>query len=286
MFKTFRSWLGKLLEIGDIEVSDELDKNLLHPNVVTGQTQLTPEQCVYPPIIRFNTNGDLPLQEILTISVIRSDLPALEIEANLVLIPGRMTWKPIKIVFRDSHNKISAWVGAQLQKQMNFNGMPYKFNFEIEDDNDIWYIEGAFMSNVEYDDFDDNSPMQIDVTIHYDIATKRNKKMKFDTNYPVYLGVSKSFFNALQTSGRLTNVRGLKFTDSLSKAEYYARLEAAKLEEPVGVVLKFDTAKLFNHPVFFSSLLEDLIDTVFDFITGFYDVVVEIIIVDEGGDYT
>ncbi len=109
--------------------------------------------------------------------------------------------------------------------------------------------------------------------------------MNFDTTYPVYLGVSKSYFNHLRFTGRLHGARGLKFTSSMKEAEANAREEARKVGEETGIVVKFETEKLVKHPVFTGNILEDIIDGIFRFITGFYEIVVIVEVIEEGGEY-
>lgn len=109
--------------------------------------------------------------------------------------------------------------------------------------------------------------------------------MAFDPTYPIYLGVSKSFFNTLRFTGRLHGARKLEFTDSMKQAEANARKEAHAVGEESGIVIKFETEALLKHPVFTGNVLEDIIDRIFQFITGFYAVVVIVDVVDNGGDY-
>ena len=105
----------------------------------------------------------------------------------------------------------------------------------------------------------------------------------FDTSYPVYLGVSKSFFNEVRYSGRLHNVHDLKFTPSMEEAEAQAREAANSVNEPAGIVIKFDAEALSKHPAFVNELIKE-IEKIFKFISGYYEVLIEIIF-DHGGDY-
>jgi hypothetical protein len=88
----------------------------------------------------------------------------------------------------DVTNSVSTLVGYQLQKQMNhfdqtsaLAGVNYKFNMYIEtldggDDTVLeqWYLEGCFLSDTEYDDFDYQSSeaVAISMTVRYDNATQ------------------------------------------------------------------------------------------------------------------
>lgn len=102
---------------------------------------------------------------------------------------GKATWETIQLVVRDDvTNSVSSLVGAQLQNQMNFfaqqtplAGANYKFQMLIDtldggDDTTLeeWFLEGCFLSSVEYDDFDYSSSeiMKITMTIRYDNATQ------------------------------------------------------------------------------------------------------------------
>jgi len=111
--------------------------------------------------------------------------------------------------------------------------------------------------------------------------------MNFDPAYPIYLGVSKTFFNALRLTGRLADALKADFTISMEEAEIQARAAAAAIGEEIGVVIKFETAELAKHPLFQRILddVEDVIEGIFKFITGFYEVSVTIVVVENGGNY-
>jgi hypothetical protein len=112
---------------------------------------------------------------------------------------GKATWETIQLVVRDDvTNAVSSLVGAQLQNQMNFfaqttplAGANYKFQMLIDTldgGNDVtleeWFLEGCFLSSVEYDDFDYSSSemMKITMTIRYDNATQTGGIMPLTSN--------------------------------------------------------------------------------------------------------
>lgn len=102
---------------------------------------------------------------------------------------GKPSWETISLVVRDDvTNSVNSLVGAQLQKQMNFfqqttplSGANYKFQMLIDtldggDDTVLeeWFLEGCFLTDVEYDDFDYSASeaMKITMTVRYDNATQ------------------------------------------------------------------------------------------------------------------
>jgi len=107
---------------------------------------------------------------------------------SIAYYAGKATWETISLTVRDDvTNSVSALVGAQLQKQMDFfeqttplNAGQYKFQMLIDtlDGNDTileeWTYEGCFLSTVNYHDFDYSSsdPMTIEMTIRFDNATQ------------------------------------------------------------------------------------------------------------------
>jgi hypothetical protein len=105
----------------------------------------------------------------------------------------------------------------------------------------------------------------------------------FDKNYPVYIGMSKSAFTEMRRNGRLYNVRSLKFTDSMEEAEKNAREEGKKVEDKTGIVVKFETNSLFSNIIFSDESLLDVIEGIFKFVLGFYEIEVLIVVVDGGG---
>ncbi len=107
---------------------------------------------------------------------------------------GKAEWQTIELTCRDDlTNSVSALVGHQLQKQMNFfqqttpsSGSNYKFQMYIETLNggddailEQWFLEGCFLTTVGYDQFtyDSSDPLTIALTIRYDNATQQNNLM-------------------------------------------------------------------------------------------------------------
>lgn len=112
---------------------------------------------------------------------------------------GKGKWETISLKVRDDiTNSVSTLVGYQLQKQLNhfdqtsaLSGVNYKFNMYIEtldggDDTVLeqWYLEGCFLANTEYDDFDYSSSeaVAISMTIRYDNATQSGGLMPTTVN--------------------------------------------------------------------------------------------------------
>lgn len=103
-------------------------------------------------------------------------------------------WQGISIELRDDvSNSVSRLVGHQIQKQTNhfeqtspLAGVNYKFNTYLETldgGNDTiieqWYLEGCFLSSVNYSSFDYSSsdPMTISLEVRYDNATQSGDLM-------------------------------------------------------------------------------------------------------------
>lgn len=103
--------------------------------------------------------------------------------------PGKGQFETLSLKVRDDvTNSVSTLVGYQVQKQLNhfdqtsaLAGINYKFNMYIEtldggDDTVLeqWYLEGCFLADVEYDEFEYSSSefMTITMTVRYDNATQ------------------------------------------------------------------------------------------------------------------
>lgn len=125
---------------------------------------------------------------------IQHNRTALHSYNNIVYIPQKPEWQSLEIVVRDDVTSgVSSLVAAQLQKQMNhfdqtseLAGINYKFLTQIEtlDGGNVttlenWYLEGCFLEQVQYDQFDYSSsePMQLTLTISFDNATQDNTIM-------------------------------------------------------------------------------------------------------------
>jgi hypothetical protein len=105
-----------------------------------------------------------------------------------VYLQGKHSWEQVTVVIRDDiSNSVTKLVGSQIQKQLNHfqqttaaAGNDYKFDTQIEvldgvnaGSSEIWYLEGCFLTNVDYSDSDysANDPVQITLQIRYDNAT-------------------------------------------------------------------------------------------------------------------
>lgn len=107
---------------------------------------------------------------------------------------GKAEWQDISLKVRDDATKsMSALVGAQLQKQMNFfdQTVPlaasnYKFQLLIQaldggNDNVLeeWVLEGCFVKTFNYaeNEYSSSDAMTIDMTIRMDNCTQSNGLM-------------------------------------------------------------------------------------------------------------
>lgn len=108
---------------------------------------------------------------------------------SIAYYAAKAVWDPVELVLRDDvTNSVSALVGHQEQKQMNFfeqtttvAGSNYKFQTYIETldgGNDTvletWTLEGCFLESTSYDDFDYASAedVTIKLSIRFDNATQ------------------------------------------------------------------------------------------------------------------
>jgi hypothetical protein len=142
-------------------------------------------------------NGGLELtQQVMSVGRPQVDFNPVEVHSynSTTYYAGKAQWQTLELTVRDDiTNSVSALVGHQLQKQMNFfqqtsaaAGSNYKFQMYIEtlnggDDAVIeqWYIEGCFLSAVNYDQFsyDAADPVTIQMTIRFDNATQQDNLM-------------------------------------------------------------------------------------------------------------
>ena len=105
-----------------------------------------------------------------------------------VYLQGKHSWEQVTVVIRDDiSNSVTKLVGSQIQKQLNHfqqttaaAGNDYKFDTQIEvldgvnaGSSEIWYLEGCFLTNVDYSDADysANDHVQITLQIRFDNAT-------------------------------------------------------------------------------------------------------------------
>ena len=105
-----------------------------------------------------------------------------------VYVQGKHTWDQVTVTMRDDiSNSVSKLVGAQIQKQLNHYqqtsaaaGNDYKFDMQIEildgvnaGASEVWFLEGCFLTNVDYSDSDysANDPVTVTMQVRYDNAT-------------------------------------------------------------------------------------------------------------------
>lgn len=115
---------------------------------------------------------------------------------SVMYYAAKPTFETITLRLRDDvTNSVSALVATQVQKQMNhfdqtsaLAGINYKFSMFIEtlDGTDTdsgpleqWYLEGCFLSNTDWDEFDyaSSEVSTINLTVRYDNATQSNGLM-------------------------------------------------------------------------------------------------------------
>lgn len=107
---------------------------------------------------------------------------------------GKHSWSTINMEIRDDvTNSVNKLVGHQVQKQVNhfeqtspLASVNYKFNTYIETldggNDDVleqWYLEGCFLTEVNYNNFDYSSSdmMTISLTVRFDNATQSGDLM-------------------------------------------------------------------------------------------------------------
>lgn len=132
-------------------------------------------------------------KQVMTIkrpSVTFGDL-VIDVYNSKVKLAGKPDWQDITVTLRDdAGGNVAKLVGEQMQKQFDFmeqasaaSGIDYKFqlNYEMLDGGnganqpnilETWEIYGAFISQVDYGDFDyaSNDAATIALTIKYDNA--------------------------------------------------------------------------------------------------------------------
>jgi hypothetical protein len=130
------------------------------------------------------------VQTIKRPSVTFGDL-TIDVYNSKVKLIGKPEWQDLTIKLRDdAGGNVAKLVGEQMQKQFDFmeqasaaSGIDYKFqlNYEMLDGGnganqpnilETWEIYGAFISQVDYGEFDyaSNEHATIDLTIKYDNA--------------------------------------------------------------------------------------------------------------------
>jgi hypothetical protein len=103
-------------------------------------------------------------------------------------LQGKHSWEQISVVVRDDiTNSVTKLVGSQIQRQLNHfqqstpaAGSDYKFDMQIEildgvnaGASEVWFLEGCFLTNVDYSDSDyaTNEPVTVTMQVRYDNAT-------------------------------------------------------------------------------------------------------------------
>lgn len=137
-------------------------------------------------------NGGLDLtQQVSTVTrpTMSAAPQAVHSYNSIAYYPSKPEWSTINLEVRDDvTNSVNRLVGHQMQKQMNhfeqtspLAGSNFKFQTFIEtldggNDEVIeqWYLEGCFLSNVNYNGFDYSAsdPMLITMEIRFDNATQ------------------------------------------------------------------------------------------------------------------
>jgi hypothetical protein len=143
----------------------------------------------------FNGLGDNSNLRELTANVVTATRPKytqdpIELHSynSTGYIAAKHKWDTIEIEVRDDiTNAVISAVGAQIQKQVNHYeqtsavaGINYKFTAELHsldgtnnDALEFWYLEGCFLTNVEYPggDYKDSEASTVKLTLRYDNAT-------------------------------------------------------------------------------------------------------------------
>ena len=152
--------------------------------------------------------GGQPESRVLTQNVQSVTRPKISYEEVILdsynsraYVQGKHTWEQISLTMRDDiTNGVSKSVGAQIQRQLNHfqqttpaAGADYKFDMQIEvldgsstGATEVWYLEGCFLTNVDYADQDyaANDPVQITLQIRYDNATHYDGSNDYDGDVP------------------------------------------------------------------------------------------------------
>jgi hypothetical protein len=135
----------------------------------------------------------------------------IDVYNSKVKLLGKPDWQDITVNFRDdAGGNVAKLVGEQLQKQYDFmeqasaaSGIDYKFqlNYEILDGGngnttpsvlETWEIYGAFISQVDYGDFNYSSsdPATIAITLKFDNAMQTDGKGSASNGIGVALGTA------------------------------------------------------------------------------------------------
>ena len=133
--------------------------------------------------------------KVLTQNVQNVARPKLSVEEVMIdsynsrsYLQGKHAWEQITLMVRDDiTNQVAKSVGSQVQRQLNHfqqttpaAGSDYKFDMQIEvldgvnaGATEVWFLEGCFLTNVDYSDGDYATGEQVTVTmqVRYDNAT-------------------------------------------------------------------------------------------------------------------
>ncbi len=139
--------------------------------------------------------GGEPEAKVLTQNVQNVTRPKITYEEVTVdsynskmYLQGKHSWEQISVVIRDDiTNSVTRLVGGQVQRQLNHfqqsapaAASDYKFDMQIEvldgvnaGASEVWYLEGCFLTNVDYSDSDysTNEPVTVTMQVRYDNAT-------------------------------------------------------------------------------------------------------------------
>ena len=142
-----------------------------------------------------NNFGGAPEAKILTQNVQNVTRPKITYEEIIIdsynsrsYLQGKHAWEQITLTVRDDiTNQVAKSVGSQVQRQVNHfqqttpaAGSDYKFDMQIEvldgvnaGATEVWFLEGCFLTNVDYSDGDYATGEQVTVTmqVRYDNAT-------------------------------------------------------------------------------------------------------------------
>jgi len=160
----------------------------------TGSGILMPKLKYRFRVSLLNQFGGSAETRVLTQNVQNVKRPSINYEEQIVdsynsriHLQGKHTWDPITITMRDDiQNQTTKLVGAQVQRQVNHfqqstpaSGGDYKFDTQIEildgvnaGASEVWFLEGCFLTNVDYSDSDYSAsdPITITMTLRYDNA--------------------------------------------------------------------------------------------------------------------
>lgn len=178
--------------------------SLTNMTVPLASDQSSPTQGLLMPKLSYrfrvtflNFGVSTPTTE-LTKQVIKFDRPHLSFEEiklpvynSTIKIAGKYTWSDVTCDIRDdAGGQVSALVGEQLQKQLDFmeqssasSGIDYKFitQFEVLDGGngtqtpqvlETWELLGCYLSDVNYNgaDYGTSEALRISLTIKFDNA--------------------------------------------------------------------------------------------------------------------